>query len=296
MLLKRELGLLMSTKKNRTIFEHITEEYDRLSKSHKKVADYILQHYDRAVYMTARQLSTGLGISESTVVRFATSLGYDGYPDFQEQLRRSARTILTTRQKLDLDTDPSSLEATINQSLLTDLHDLRATSEEVNVNTLELLASKIMNAKRVFIVGKRSSNVLVDYLAYYLNFFHNDVRTFQSTVMDHFEQLFHIEKNDLVIMFSFPRYAKSTIEMAKYLRQRGAEIIAITDSPDAPIVEYASNYLTSSYSIDSFIDSFVAPMAMVNALITALAYDNLDITKERLEVLEELWEEYDTYF
>lgn len=284
------------SKKNNTIFEHITEEYNRLSKSHKRVADYILQHYDRAVYMTARQLSTGLGISESTVVRFATSLGFDGYPDFQEQLRRSARTILTTRQKLELESDPTSLEASVRQSLLTDLHDLKTTSDEININALELISSKIMNAKRVFIVGKRSSNVLVDYLAYYLNFFHNNVRTLQSTVMDHFEQLFHIEKNDLVIMFSFPRYAKSTIEMAKYLRQRGAEITAITDSPDAPIVEYASNYLTSAYSIDSFIDSFVAPMAMVNALIITIAYDNLEITRDRLEVLEDLWEEYDTYF
>ena len=284
------------SKKNNTIFEHITEEYNRLSKSHKRVADYILQHYDRAVYMTARQLSTGLGISESTVVRFATSLGFEGYPDFQEQLRRSARTILTTRQKLDLESDPTSLEASVRQSLLTDLHDLKTTADEIKINNLELISSKIMNAKRVFVVGKRSSTVLVDYLAYYLNFFHNNVRTLQSTVMDHFEQLFHIEKNDLVIMFSFPRYAKSTIEMAKYLRQRGAEITAITDSPDAPIVEYASNYLTSAYSIDSFIDSFVAPMAMVNALITAIAYDNLEITRDRLEVLEALWEEYDTYF
>lgn len=286
----------MSTNKNSSIFEHISAQYQRLSKSHKKVADYILQHYDRAVYMTARQLSTSLGISESTVVRFATSLGYDGYPEFQEHLRRSAKTILTTRQKLELDAEPATLEAAISQSLLTDLHDLRLTSDEINVKTLELISSKIMSAERVYIVGKRSSNVLVDYLAYYLNFFHNHVRTLQSTVMDHFEQLFHIEKHDLVIMFSFPRYAKSTIEMAKYLRSRGAEIIAITDTADAPIVEYASNFLTSGYSIDSFIDSLVAPMGMVNALITAIAYDNLDLTKERLEILEELWEKYDTYF
>ncbi|NLY37312.1 MAG: MurR/RpiR family transcriptional regulator [Tissierellia bacterium] len=282
-------------KRNPNTFEIITSNYEKLSKSHQRIADYILQHYDRAVYMTARKIASNLGISESTVVRFATSLGYDGYPSFQEHLRNSSKAVMTTRQKLTQELEPKSKDAALVQSFQRDMLDLKNTSEIVNYPAVKMAASKIVSSHRVFILGKRSSGVLVDYLAYYLNFFHDNVRVFESNVLDFFEQLIHIKKDDLVVMFSFPRYAKNTIEMAQFIKEQGAQIIAITDNVDAPIVEYSTHCLIASYSRESFIDSLVAPMALVNALITSIAYDNLELTENKLDTLETLWQEYDTY-
>ncbi|HZK10215.1 MAG TPA: MurR/RpiR family transcriptional regulator [Clostridia bacterium] len=276
-------------------FDKITSQYEKLSKSHQKIADYILQHYDRAVYMTARKIASHLGISESTVVRFATSLGYDGYPSFQEHLRNTVKAVATTREKLSKELEPKSKAAALSQSFQRDLRDLKNTSEIINYPALKLAAKKVADSDRVFILGKRSSGVLVDYLSYYLNFFHDNVRVLESNVLDLFEQLIHIKKGDLIIMFSFPRYAKNTIEMAKFIKEKGGHIIAITDNVDAPIAEYSAHCLIASYSRESFIDSLVAPMALVNALITSIAYDNLELTENKLDSLEILWEKYDVY-
>lgn len=282
-------------KKTHNTFEIITAHYEKLSKSHQRVADYILQHYDRAVFMTARKIASNLGISESTVVRFATSLGYDGYPSFQEHLRNSSKAVMTTKQKLTLNLEPKDKFAAMSQSIQRDMQDLKNIFDMVNYPALKMAASKIADSPRVFILGKRSSRVLVDYLAYYLNFFHDNVRVVESGVLDLFEQLIHIKRDDVVVMFSFPRYAKSTIEMAKFIKQQGGQIIAITDNVDAPLVEYATHCLIAGYSTESFIDSLVAPMALVNALITSIAYDNLEQTEDKLDTLETLWKKYDTY-
>lgn len=287
--------LVSGMQKTHNTFEIITANYEKLSKSHQRVADYILQHYDRAVYMTARKIASNLGISESTVVRFATSLDYDGYPSFQEHLRNSSKAIMSTRQKLTQELEPKSKDAALIQSFKRDMQDLKNTSEMVNYPAVKMAAAKIVSSHRVFILGKRSSGVLVDYLAYYLNFFHDNVRVFESNVLDFFEQLIHIKKDDIVVMFSFPRYAKNTIEMAKFIKEQGAQIIAITDNVDSPIVEYSTHCLIASYSTESFIDSLVAPMALVNALITSIAYDNLELAENKLDALEALWQEYDTY-
>ncbi len=282
-------------KKNNT-FKIIAENYEALSKSHQRVADYILQHSDRAVYMTARKIASNLGISESTVVRFATSLGYEGYPAFQEHLRSCSHAARSTRLKLTQNLEAQDKYSLLVQSLRRDLNDLTNIYEMINLPAVKLAASKISSSTRVFLLGKRSSGVLVDYLYYYLNFFHDNVRILESNVLDLFEQLVHVKKDDLVVMFSFPRYARSTIEMAKYIKQQGGQIVAITDNLDAPIAQYSVHTLLAPYSRDSFIDSLVAPLALLNTLITCLAYDDIEFTEAKLKVLEQLWEEQEVYF
>ncbi len=277
-------------------FEIITENYEGLSRSHQRVADFILQHYDRAVYMTARKIALNLGISESTVVRFATSLGYSGYPAFQEHLRESSQQVMSTRLKLSQNLEAQDQYTVLINSLKRDIKDLNNFYEMVNLPAVKLAASMISDSPRVFILGKRSSGVLVDYLAYYLNYFHDNVKVLESNVLDLFEQLVHIKHNDLVVMFSFPRYAKNTIEMAKFIKDQGVDILAITDNFDAPIAEYASHTLVVPYSRESFIDSLVAPMALLNSVITSIAYDNLLLNEDKLENFEDIWKELDTYF
>ena len=282
--------------KKTNTFELTAESYETLSKSHQRVADYILQHSDRVVYMTAKKIASNLGISESTVVRFATSLGYNGYPSFQEHLRNCTHAAMSTRLKLTQNLESQDRYSLLVQSLKRDLDDLKNIYEMINLPAVKLAASKISSSPRVFLLGKRSSGVLVDYLYYYLNFFHDNVRVLESNVLDLFEQLVHIKKDDCVVMFSFPRYAKSTIEMAKYIKHQGGQIIAVTDNLDAPIVEYSSHTLIAPYARDSIIDSLVAPIALLNTLITSMAYDDIDYTEDKLRVLEQLWEEQDVYF
>lgn len=276
-------------------FEIITESYEGLSRSHQRVADFILQHYDRAVYMTARKIALNLGISESTVVRFATSLGYSGYPAFQEHLRESSQQVMSTRLKLSQNLEAQDQYTVLINSLKRDQKDLNNFYETVNLPAVKLAASMICESPRVFILGKRSSGVLVDYLAYYLNYFHDNIKVLESNVLDLFEQLIHIKSNDLVVMFSFPRYAKTTVEMARFIKDQGVDILAITDNFDAPIAEFASHTLVVPYSRESFIDSLVAPMALLNTLITSIAYDNLLLTEDKLATLEDIWKKLNTY-
>lgn len=281
--------------KTYTVFEAIDEKYPRLSKTHRKIADFLRKHYDQAVFMTARKLAERLQTSESTVVRFAVSIGFDGYPELQQNLRDNIKTILTTKQKLTTKLEPMSFEGSLRNSFNRDVSDIRSTSEALQFSDVHDMAKAIQEAKRVYILGQRSSKILVDYLHFYLSFLHTDVVSFHQNVGDFFDQVVGIEEGDVVVVISFPRYSSSTIHMAEILKKQGIKIYAITDSAQAPITNYAELSIFASYSIDSFIDSHVAPMALINALVTAIAYDNLESATEKFQKLEEIWEEYSVY-
>ncbi len=282
--------------KKSSVFDIIDDHYPALSKSQKKIADYYLHNYDQAVFMTARKLAQKLGTSESTVVRFAVSIGYKGFPQLQEHLRESIKNVMTTKQRLTTKKEPRSLADNIRNSFARDMADIKTTLDMLNVKNLEMIARKLMEARRVYVIGNRSSKIIADYLVYYLNFFHADVYAAHHGVNEIFEQLNHLTKGDIVVIVNFPRYTSRTLEVAEFVHRIGTPIIAITDAQDAPIVQYATYELFASYSFDSFIDSHAASMSLVNALITAIAYENYEEASQRLQKLEELWKQYGTYY
>lgn len=279
-----------------TVFEAIDQHYPKLSKTHKRIAQYFREHFDKAVFMTARNLANELDTSESTVVRFATTLGYDGYPDFHQHLRNNITSIMTTQQRLDTKTRPTSLDQAIKDSFTRDISDIRKTLENADFSDLKAVAETIMDAKRVFILAKRSSRVLAEYLNVYLNYFHEDVKNFHLQMGDYFDQFINLTENDVVIVMSFPRYSNLTIEIVDLLKTRGVKVCALTDAYDSPIVSKADISIYAPYSIDSFIDSYVAPMALINALITTISHEHLEIAKEKIEELEDIWKAFNVYY
>lgn len=281
--------------KQATVFESIKANYSHLSKTHKKIADFLTKHYDQAVFMTAKKLADRLLTSESTVVRFAFAIGFDGYPDLQENLRDNIKNILTTRQKLTTMMEPDSLEGNIKASFMRDINDIRTTFESLDIGALHQMAQAIIGAKRVFILGQRSSKVLVDYLSFYLSFLHGNVFSFHHEVGDTFDQIVSLREGDLVVVITFPRYARATLNYAEIIKGFGHRILAITDTQDSPITMIAETSIYATYSIDTFIDSHTAPMSLINALVTAIAYDSLEDASSMLEHLEKIWKEYNVY-
>lgn len=281
--------------KKATVFESIDANYASLSKTQRRIADFLRKNYDQAVFMTAGKLAEKLATSESTVVRFATAIGYNGYPHLQQNLRDSIKTILTTRQKIATQLEPESFEGSLRLSFLRDISDVRTTFEHLDMSMIHDIAHGIRQANHVYLLGMRSSKVLVDYLDFYLSFLHENVIPFHHGVADHFDQIINLEPGDVVIVVSFPRYAAITIDLAQIIQAQGNPIYAITDSPEAPINQYADKSIYATYSIDSFIDSHVAPMALINALITAVAYDNLEAADQKFKRLEEIWLKHGVY-
>lgn len=282
--------------KRDTVFEAIDANYSKLSKTHRKIADFLRKNYDQAVFMTAGKLADKLGTSESTVVRFAVAIGYSGYPQLQQNLRESIKTILTTRQKIATKLEPESFEGSLRSSFVRDSNDVRTTFESLDMQMVHDIAQGIQAAKHVYILGLRSSKVLADYLDFYLSFLHENVISFYHGVGDYYDQIINLEPGDVVVVISFPRYARLTVNLAKIIKEQGNSIYAITDSPEAPINEFADKSIYATYSIESFIDSHVAPMALINALITAIAYDNLDAAGDKFQRLEDIWDRHDVYF
>ncbi len=281
---------------DKNVFEIIEAAYPSLSKSQKRIADYYLYNYDQAVFMTAKKLAQRLGISESTVVRFAVTVGYKGFPKLQEHLRVSIKNVMTTKQRLTIKKEPQSLEDNIRNSFARDVQDIRSTHESLNIKNVQMIAKALMKSKRIYVIANRSSKIIADYLVYYLNFFHPDVHATHHGVNEIYEQLNHLMEEDLVVIINFPRYTNRTLELAKLVHSKGIAILAVTDAQDAPIVQYATYELYASYSFDSFIDSHTASMSLINALVTAIAYENYEEASERLQHLEELWKQYDTYY
>lgn len=277
------------------LLNRIEKNYMKLSKGQKRIADYILQNYDKVAFMTASTLGESTGVSESTVVRFANALDYDGYPKLQKGLQESIKTKLTTVQRFELSKELEKESSYTKKVMNADMDNIRRTLDGIDEKVMEQIVEEIHNARRVYILGMRSSSVLANYLGFYLNFILKDVVVVNAGALDVFDHLINITKDDLLITISFPRYAKRTFEIVDFANTQGATIVGITDSPMAPLVSMVKHVLFARYNMNTFIDSLVAPMSLLNALIQSVSIKEMDRVEENFEKLENIWNEYKIY-
>ena len=273
----------------------IQSRFPRLSKGQKLIAEYILKSYDKAAFMTAAKLGVSVGVSESTVVRFANELGFSGYPKLQKALQELIKNKLTTVQRLELSNDYISEGYALKGVLKADMENIRATLEKINYNTFEDVVKKIFEAKRIYIIGLRSSTALAEFLGFYLNIILQNVRTVGNGISDIFEQMINVEEGDLVIGIGFPRYASRTIDALAFAQDRGAKVVAITDSLLSPLAAKAAYSLIAQSNMASFVDSLVAPLSVINALIIAVGMREKQSITNTFNSLESIWKEYNVY-
>lgn len=276
----------------------IDEKMSGLSKGQKRIANFLKEHYDNAVYLTASKLGEIAGVSESTVVRFAIELGFDGYPKLQEALQELVKNELTASQRMKVSSDRivKTDKHILKTVLESDSARISATLENINQREFDEAVDYIVNAKRVYIVGGRSSSALSHFFDFYLNLMRDNViNASTGAVTETFEHIFRIEEGDLLIGISFPRYSNKTVKAIEYAHSRGAKTIAITDSKQSPLVKGASISLIASSDMLSFIDSLVAPLSLINALLAAVSMKRKDYIAKGLDQLEDLWGEYKVY-
>jgi DNA-binding MurR/RpiR family transcriptional regulator len=273
----------------------IQMKFPRLSKGQKLIAEYILKHYDKAAFMTAAKLGISVGVSESTVVRFANELGFSGYPKLQKALQELIKTRLTTVQRIELSNDFISEESALKGVLKSDMENIRATLEKINHKTFEDVVASIFKAKKIYIIGLRSSTALAEFLGFYLNLILDNVKVVGYGISDIFEQMINISDEDLIIGIGFPRYSARTIEALNFAQSRGTKVAAITDSLLSPLASKADYTLIAQSNMASFVDSLVAPMSVINALIIAVGMKEKHKISKTFNELENIWEEYQVY-
>lgn len=280
----------------KTVLQVIEERYPKMSKNHKKIADYIKEDYDQAVFMTAAKIGEHLGISESTVVRFASGLGYRGFPEFQKKLAEWVKNKINVVQKVSTKYGQSS-QAEILQSVLNaDIEKIGDTLHTLEPSSFEAAVNVILEAKKVYIIGIRSCEPLADFLSFYLNMIRDDVILLKSTsVSEIFEQMIRIDDEDVLIGISFPRYSMRTLKAMEFASDRSARVISITDNVHSPMCLYSSINLFARSDMVSIVDSLVAPLSLINALVVALCLRLPKEVKENLETLEDVWNSYQVY-
>ena len=280
----------------RNLLKEIKERMPTFSKGQKLISVYILENYDKAAYMTAAKLGAIVNVSESTVVRFAIELGFDGYPEFQHSLQEIVRTKLTSFQRIEVTNNIIGDGDVLTKVLLADSDKIRHTLEEIDRAAFNKAVEEIVNARRIYVVGVRSSSALASFLGHSLGQIFDEVKILEPTSgSEMFEQILNIGEDDVIIAISFPRYSKKIINAVDYAKHRGASVIAITDSAMSPIAQGASEVLLARSDMASFVDSLVAPLSIINAIIVAVSRAKQDELTERLRKLEEIWDEYDVY-
>lgn len=278
------------------IITRINEKYSSMSKSHKAIAAFISDHYDQAVFMTAAKLGEKLGISESTVVRFAAGLGYEGYPEFQKALEEWVQNKLNTVQRMSVKYGKSTQSEILSAVLSADMEKLQDTLENLDPAAFETAVDIILEAKTVYIVGIRSCEPLADFLSFYLNMIRGNVQLLRTTsVSEMFEQMIRIDEKDAIIGISFPRYSMRTLKAMEFANDRNAKVITITDSVHSPMNLYSSCNLFARSDMVSIVDSLVAPLSVINALVVALCLKRPEEVKQGLEMLEDVWNNYQVY-
>jgi len=273
----------------------IQGKFIRLSKGQKLIAEYILKNYDKAAFMTAAKLGVSVGVSESTVVRFANELGFSGYPKLQKALQELIKNKLTTVQRLELRNDYFSDGDALKGVLKADMENIRATLEKINENVFEDVVKSIFEAKRIYIIGLRSSTALSEFLGFYLNIILQNVKVVSYGISDVFEQMINVSEGDLVIGIGFPRYAAKTIDALAFSQDRGAKVVALTDSLLSPLATKADYTLIAQSNMASFVDSLVAPLSVINALIIAVGMREKENISNVFAGLEEIWQNYNVY-
>lgn len=282
--------------KGQDILVRINEKMNTMSKSHKAIAGYIMDHYDQAVFMTAAKLGEELGISESTVVRFASGLGYDGYPEFQKALEEWVKNKLSSVQKIGAKYGQSSQSEILSSVLSADMEKIQDTIGNLDPNAFEMAVNSILEAKNIYVIGLRSCAPLADFLHFYLNMIRGNVTLLSSTsISETFEQMIRIDENDVIIGISFPRYSMRTLKALEFANDRNAKVISLTDSIHSPMCLYSSCNLLARSDMVSIVDSLVAPLSVINALVVALCLKRPTEVKKNLETLEDVWNNYQVY-
>ena len=281
---------------NRDILTVIQENMDSFSKGQKKIAGFILDSYDKAAFMTASRLGKKVGVSESTVVRFASELGYDGYPDMQRSLQKMIRNRLTTVQRIEVTNDRLGDQDLLSMVLQSDIDKIRQTLEELDRESFNRTVDAIVSARKIYIIGVRSSAALASFLHFYFNLiFDNVVLVSASNASEVFEGLLRVGEEDVVIGVSFPRYSSRTVRAMSFARDRGAVTVAITDSEASPLAVISKYVLMARSDMASFVDSLVAPLSLVNALLVAVSQRKNDDLARTFRTLEDIWDEYGVY-
>ena len=266
------------------------------SKGQRRIAQYILDSYDKAAFMTANKLGNSVGVSESTVVRFAVDLGFDGYPSMQKAMQEMVLNRLTSVQRIEVASDRIANHDVVSMVIQSDIDKLRQTSETVDRGEFQAAVEAILGAKRVYIIGVRSVAPLANFLGYYLNYMFNNVRIVTASgTSEMFEQVVGVDEDDVVIAFSFPRYSAATLKAAQYCRTTGANVIAITDNREAPLAQYSDCVICAKSDMVSLVDSLVAPLSVVNALIVAVAAKREKELHRTFDALERIWDQYNVY-
>ena len=278
------------------LINKIQSELSSFSKGQKQIARFILEHYDKAAFMTASRLGTTVGVSESTVVRFATELGYDGYPHLQRALQEMIRNKLTSVQRRAVSSDRMGGRDVLQTVLHADMDMIRQTLDEIDRDAFQGAVDALIGAKRIYLLGVRSSSALSSFVGFYFNLlFENVTLVHTNSVSEIFEQVLRVGPGDVVLGVSFPRYSKRTLSAMQYARDRGARVIALTDSRLSPLARVADHLLLARSDMASFVDSLVAPLSVINALIVAVGMSRRDEIEQTFNKLERIWEEYDVY-
>ncbi len=283
-------------KKEDNLTSRINRHIDTMSKGQKKLAGFILANYDRAVFMTAAKMGKTVGVSESTVVRFATLLEYKGYPEFQKAMESLVQEKLNSIERIEVASGKMSRQEVLETVLKADAERIKLTLDNIDRKAFETAVDWLLDARRIYVVGVRSCTALADFLGFYLNIIFDNVKVISTNnFSEMFEQMIKINKKDCIIGISFPRYSMRTLKAMEFANDRNARVIAITDSKNSPLGLYSSCNLLARSDMASIVDSLVAPLSVINALIVSLCIKRQDEVIENLEMLEGVWNQYQTF-
>lgn len=278
------------------ILDKVRDGMSGFSKGQKRIAEYLVSHYETAAYMTAAALGKQAGVSESTVVRFAADLGFSGYPEMQRALRDAVRTRLTSVQRVDVSNSLIGGSSVLDAVLSEDASRIRDTLESIDREAFAKAVDLIVGSRGLYIIGVRSSSSIADFLNYNLRMIFDNVRLVRTTSgSELFEQLLSAGPGDVFIAISFPRYSSRIINAVEYAKRAGADVISITDGPQSPLAPFTDQLLSARSGMVSFADSLAAPLSIVNALLAAIAKKCPELVRSRLEKLERIWDEFDVY-
>jgi len=278
------------------ISRRIRKMYPSLSKGHKKIANAVLNEYETVAYMTASHLGNKVGVSESTVVRFAGVLGYEGYSEFQRAVEELAKTKLTPNQRIDMTKKRIGKGDILDSVMHSDISKIRHTLDRLDRSAFYKAVDDILSAENIYIIGARSSEPIAKILNYNLSLIFDNVKFVNaSSTAEVFEQMFSINKNDVLIAFSFPRYSSRVANAVKFANSKEANTVAFTDSDISPLAQYADSLLLAQSDMASYMDSLVAPISIINALIVEITSRREKEIRRRFDTLEDIWNEYDIY-
>ena len=278
------------------LMSKIQNNLSTFSKGQRLIAKYIIEHYDKAAFLTASKLGATVGVSESTVVRFATELGYGGYPQLQKALQEMIRNKLTAVQRMEVTSDRMGDQDILRSVLSSDIDKIRMTLDEIDRSSFEAAVEAILHARNIYILGVRSSASLSGFLGFYFNLMFDNVKLIHTnSVSEIFEQILRVGDGDVVLGVSFPRYSKRTLKALEYSKKFGATVIALTDSRLSPLSQTEDYTLLAKSDMASFVDSLVAPLSVVNALIVAIGMRKQKEISETFTHLESIWDEYEVY-